>query len=459
MPSGPDPAVANPIRVAVIVPVWRQARYMASAVQSALDQEIGCGVGVVIVDDGCPERETQRIGQTLRDANPERVAYLPQPNRGVGAARNAGIRQGFARWPRVETVFPLDADNMLSPHALADLTARLEERPEAAWATPALEFFGGEDGEWLVPGPYLLYRQLIANQCDAGSLIRREVFAAGIEYDETIDLGFEDWELYLRATLAGFRGVQAGRCGFRYRRRPKSTLAEAPRRAPTLNPEIRQRHEGACTAEALVRREHAEAPRFALVRCDREDALLTAGCDLEPRRLGLSDFARSIAAAGGADPALGDHVPALTVLTTEATLDRLAAGGLLAATLFHLQTELRGRSAVGLRLGAGTALSALAVRASALPRLRNGALPEAEGLVVIDPGAPGEEPLPQPGTRMAASLLGAAAQTAGMPLPPTSQASFFEHLHIEERRTTFPLSASGPHRELDTLTIEEAELA
>jgi hypothetical protein len=149
------------------------------------------------------------------------------------------------------------------------------------------------------------------------------------------------------------------------------------------------------------------------------------------------------------------------VLTTAATLGRLEAGGLLAATLFGLQTELRDRSAVGLRVGAGTGagLSALAVRASALPHLHGGALPEAEAVVEAGPDAGGDAPLSEPGTRTAAALIGAAALTAGIPLPPTSQASFFEHLHIEERRTTFPLSGEGPHRELDTLTIRETEVA
>ena len=295
---GPPPT----IRIAAIVPAWRQPQYLAEAVQSALDQEIATGVGVVIVNDGCPDPSTDRIGQALRDAHPDRVAYLHQANRGLSAARNAGIRQAFARWPHVEAVFPLDADNVLSPHTLARLSALLKERPEAAWASPALEFFGAEQGEWQVPAPYLPYRQLFTNQSDAGSLIRRAVFEAGIEFDETMREGFEDWEFFLRATLSGFRGAQAGRCGFRYRRRTDSMVATALRRVKAIEAEIRRRHRSAYEPAALTRREHAEAPRFALVRCDREDVLLTASCDLKPRRQSLAAFARSIAAAGATSP-------------------------------------------------------------------------------------------------------------------------------------------------------------
>ena len=459
MPSGPDHELANPIRFAVIVPVWRQARYMASAVQSVLNQEIDCGVGVVIVNDGCPDPDTHRIGQALRDTRPDRVAYLYQPNRGLAAARNAGIRRAFARWPQVEAVFPLDADNVLSPHTLAKLSALLEGRPEAAWASPVLEFFGSEEGEWLVPGPYLLYRQLFANQCDAGSLVRREVFAAGIEYDETMRDGFEDWEFFLRATLAGLRGVQAGRCGFRYRRRPDSMVVAAMRRVAPLEAEIQRRHRKAYEPAALTRCEHVEAPRFALVRCDRGDVLLTSSCDLEPRQLSVADFARSMAAASVTESSPGDHIPPVTVLTTATTIDGLSASGLLPDALFRLQTGLGGgRAAVGLRIGAGSAAgpSALAVRASALARLAGGAVPEPAALLEVD--AVGD-PLPEAALRAAAATIGAAFPDNGTPLPPLSHASFLERRHIDELQTTFPLSGDGPHRKFDTIVPPAPEPA
>jgi GT2 family glycosyltransferase len=439
------PGPAPTIRLAAVVPAWNQPQHLAAAVRSALDQEIETGVGVVIVNDGCPDSETDRIGQTLRDAEPDRVAYLHQANAGLAAARNAGIRRAFARWPQVEAVFPLDADNRLSPHTLAQLAAILEEQPQAAWAYPALEFFGAEEGEWQVPGPYLPYRQLLSNQCDAGSLIRRTVFDAGIGYDETMRDGFEDWEFYLRATLAGFGGVPAGRCGFRYRRHPESMVAGALQRAELLEAEIRRRHENAYEPVALTRREHAEAPRFALVRCDREDVLLTASCDLEPRQLSLAEFARSLALAGAAAPSFYHHIPAVTVLTTAATVERLGADGLLAEVLFRLQFELRGREAVGLRTGPdtgpGTALAGIALRASALHHLSSGVPPEPEAVVEVGLEDRGE-PLPEAALTRASALIGLAAQRDGEPLAGISHTRFLEHRHLEQRRTTFPSSAA-----------------
>jgi Glycosyl transferase family 2 len=432
---GPPP----PVRIAVVIPAWRQGRYLAGAIESALAQELNDGVGVVVVNDGCPEPETDRIGQAFRDAHPDRVAYLRQPNGGVSAARNAGIRQAFARWPQVETVFPLDADNLLGPQTLAKLSSLLEKHPEAAWASPALELFGAEEGEWSLPGPYLPYRQLFMNQCDTGSLIRRAVFA-DVEYDESIRYGFEDWELFLRATLAGYRGFLAGPCGFRYRCRPESMLKGAQERADLLEAEIRRRHPSAFEPAGLRRQEHAEAPRFALVRCDRGDALLTASCDLEPRRLSITDFARMVAAAGVPTPTATGHVPAITLLTTADAIERLEAAGLLADTLFRIQAELRGRGVTGLRVGASpaTGLAGLAVRASALEHLAGGLLPQPETAVEVE--LQGEQPAelqPEVASRPAA-LIGAAARGEGWPLPALSNPSFLEYMHIEERRTTFP---------------------
>jgi glycosyltransferase involved in cell wall biosynthesis len=426
------PAPLPTARLAAVVPAWNQPQYLAAAVQSVLDQEIETGVGAVIVNDGCPDPETHRIGQALRDANPDRVLYMRQPNRGLSAARNAGIRRAFARWPQIEAIFPLDADNLLSPNTLARLSTVLAEHPEAGWATPALEFFGEEEGEWQVPGPYLPYRQLLSNQCDAGSLIRRTVFAAGIEFDETMRDGFEDWEFFLSATLAGFDGILAGRCGFRYRRRRDSMVAASLRRAKEIEAEIRRRHRDAYETAALIVREHAEAPRYALVRCDCGDVLLTAGADLEPRRLPLAEYARSIAL-----PSAG-HVPAITLFTTSAAIDQLDAEGLLPDVLLRLQGALRGRSTAGLPGGPPAAsLSGLAVRASALVKLAGGGTPR-EPETTVPLGAPAH-PLPERELRDAAALVGAAMVDRG-PLQENSHSRFLEHHHLDGTHATLSLS-------------------
>jgi hypothetical protein len=47
------------------------------------------------------------------------------------------------------------------------------------------------------------------------NLIRRSVFEAGIEFDETVPEELAEREFFLAAAQAGFHGVQAGHGGLR----------------------------------------------------------------------------------------------------------------------------------------------------------------------------------------------------------------------------------------------------
>ena len=170
---GPPPTV----RLAVVVPAWNQPQYLAGAVRSALDQEIETGRRRGHRQRRLP-RARRRTGSARRCATPTptasptctspTAASRPPATPASATRSRAGRRSRRSSRSMPTTCF--------RPHTLAKLAALLEEHPEVAWASPSLEFFGAEEGEWRVPGPYLPYRQLLMNQCDAGSLIRRSVF-------------------------------------------------------------------------------------------------------------------------------------------------------------------------------------------------------------------------------------------------------------------------------------------
>ena len=60
---------------------------------------------VIVVDDGSSEVETTTILRQVQEAG---YCVVPQPNRGSGAARNAGIRRA-----KGEFILPLGSDNRL----------------------------------------------------------------------------------------------------------------------------------------------------------------------------------------------------------------------------------------------------------------------------------------------------------------------------------------------------------
>lgn len=111
--------------VSVVVPAFRQASLVSACLDSIAAQTFRGGVEVLVVDDGCPEG----TGDVAR-AHALGPRVLRQDNRGVAAARNAGIRAARGRYLAF-----LDADDRWLPEKLELQIARL-----ARCEVPALCF-------------------------------------------------------------------------------------------------------------------------------------------------------------------------------------------------------------------------------------------------------------------------------------------------------------------------------
>jgi hypothetical protein len=442
----------NPL-IAVVVPAYKQPQFLAGAALSALDQRPPVATRVVVVNDGCPFPATHRIGTALAQAHPERVRYVRQPNAGLSAARNTGIAEALATWPDVDAIFPLDADNLLSPGTLPALWDVLERDPDVAWASPDQEIFGAINIVW-AHQPFSTYRQLFENQTDAGTLFRRSVFDSGLRYAEEMP-AFEDWLFVLEAALAGFTGVPAGRCGFRYRRREHSMLIDALRTPDVLTARIRARLPAAYATAELVRREHDEAPRFALLGAADDEARMLAATDLEPARSRADDYLATVRASRGGTTAGHAHVPPVTITGSAPLFEWLHATGLLPGVLLRAQLLLRERLAVAVRLipdpgpdvldvvlggaGGATPAHAIAVRTRDLARR-----PVEDDMrrVEIRAGA-----LHAPPRCDIVSLPAAAEPQRALGTDPTLS-SFCALQHIDKAQTALPWSGAGSGRSL-----------
>ncbi|MHA3914954.1 glycosyltransferase [Halovulum sp. GXIMD14793] len=251
-------------RIAVIVPTYRQGAFAAEAISSALTQDAAPPFVVVAVNDGCPQPETQAVldGLTLR--HPGRVFALHQPNRGLSGARNAGVAFARQRWPGLEAVFFLDSDNLLDPHALGLMAQLLETEPEADWFYPKFDMFGLPLAQH-TGGPFSVARLAEGNYCEAGSLVRCRVFEAGVRFDETMRHGYEDWEFWLQACAAGFRGHPIYEAFFRYRKRPGSMLAGAHQSDAVLRNVVKSRHRWLYDKDKVLRHALAEGPLINVI--------------------------------------------------------------------------------------------------------------------------------------------------------------------------------------------------
>jgi GT2 family glycosyltransferase len=189
------------VSVSLIIATFNHARFLPVALDSALAQTLA-GVEVIVVDDGSTD-DTPAVLSRYTD----RMRVIRQANRGLAAARNAGL--AVARGTYVSF---LDADDVVTPTKLAEQVALLEAAPTVGWTycdvlietvatgheMRASERFGyggrALDG-WLFPE--LIHGNFIPA---IAPLIRRTALDSAGGFDDRLT-ALEDWDLWLRLSL------------------------------------------------------------------------------------------------------------------------------------------------------------------------------------------------------------------------------------------------------------------
>jgi glycosyltransferase involved in cell wall biosynthesis len=224
--------------ISVVIPAFNARATVTSAIRSALGQSIR-DVEVVVVDDGSSD-DTAEVVRALREP---RVRLVQQHNRGLPAARNAGLESS-----RGAHIAFLDSDDLLLPRyvelALAAL-ARTERpgfaytdayvfdprsgqvRRRSAMARSRPPFPAPDD-----PGEFLA-RLLQANFVYVSTVVPRTVLRAVGGFDER-RTSSEDYELWLRILLHGFRAAWVPGRHALYRQHPGQMSADARTMASNL---------------------------------------------------------------------------------------------------------------------------------------------------------------------------------------------------------------------------------
>lgn len=211
--------------VSVVIPSYNRAHRLPTAIDSVLAQGWP-DVEIILVDDGSVD-DTHQVAAGYGD----RVRYVYQPNAGVGAARNTGMRHATR-----EFVAFLDSDDRWLPFKL-DLQLALFrvrtdvglvfsdfsiERSEGTmlsegaslWSGHKVDFpemtraevgrsMGQHGDAW--PGDVIecwagpMYRQLLDELpiLTSSVVVRRDLLDASTQYTERVAL-FEDWEFFAR---------------------------------------------------------------------------------------------------------------------------------------------------------------------------------------------------------------------------------------------------------------------
>jgi glycosyltransferase involved in cell wall biosynthesis len=323
-------------RLAVIVPIFRHSSLLIEAIESVLAQRYDQGLCLLLVNDGCSFHETEEVCVTFAMAYPQVIAYLRKANGGLSDARNCGISHVLEHLPSVEALYMLDADNLLQPDALARAMAALDSDPDVDWIYPNIDMFGLEQ-HWDYGGNYSLLVHSAMNICEAGSLIRRRVFASGVLFDTGFKMGWEDWDFFLSAARMGFRGKNIENFGFRYRKRPESMLAESNRDLPILSSAMQEKHKMLYRPRNLIALEQAEAPRYAIHVVDSGEILRCV--DPDARELERADLAIFEREFWNSLISRGRHrSPPFNIVLTSSIFDGLREAGLLHWVFWKLES-------------------------------------------------------------------------------------------------------------------------
>jgi GT2 family glycosyltransferase len=188
-------------RASIIIPVYNLRDFVGDAIESALAQTLPREqFEVIVVDDGSTDGSDDVIRRFLPHVRAQR-----QANRGLSAARNAGIHAA-----RGAFLAFLDADDRFLPEKLAASLAVFAARPELGLVYSGVRYIdargaalpprGGttQEGDLL---PALLLGNLIHPNA---VVVRREPVERAGGFDESLT-SLEDWDLWLRLSAAGLR--------------------------------------------------------------------------------------------------------------------------------------------------------------------------------------------------------------------------------------------------------------
>lgn len=127
---------SNQPLISVIVTCFNYGRYVAGAIQSALQQTYP-RVEVIVVNDGSTDDSLEVIGCFA-----DRVSIIDQPNGGSIAAYNRGFAASTG-----DVIVLLDADDRLEPDALASVAAVWHERvAKVQWDLAIIDAHGRDLG-------------------------------------------------------------------------------------------------------------------------------------------------------------------------------------------------------------------------------------------------------------------------------------------------------------------------
>ncbi len=182
-----------PISISVIIPTYNRWPIVRRSIDSAMAQTTKPDE-IIVIDDGSNDETVEGIRQNYSG----KVSLLTQTNRGVSAARNAGLTHATGNW-----IALLDSDDEWLPEKLQHQIAQIEKHTNCVLCHT--------DEIWIRNGVRVNAMNKhkksggdIYDQClplcaisPSSALIHKDVFASVGNFNESLP-ACEDYDLWLR---------------------------------------------------------------------------------------------------------------------------------------------------------------------------------------------------------------------------------------------------------------------
>ena len=208
-------------KVSVVIPYYNAGRYIDEAVDSILAQTYH-DYEIIIVNDGSTDPYSQEKLESYKHPS---ISVIHQENKKMSAARNTGIQAA-----KGEYILTLDADDRFSSTFLEKATAILDNSSQLGVVNCHHQTFGRyiKKVNW---GKSSLTVIMIRNTIVASALFRKRCWSEVDGYDESMTLGGEDWEFWIRVHAAGWHVHTIPEYLYHYRKRDNSMYTTMTRPA------------------------------------------------------------------------------------------------------------------------------------------------------------------------------------------------------------------------------------
>lgn len=204
-------------KVSILIPCYNAERWIAGAIQSALDQTYE-NKEIIVVDDGSTDGSLNVIEQFN-----EKIIYESGPNQGGNVARNRLLELSKGDWVQY-----LDADDYLLPTKIENQVSALNSETDILYSPSLLEFNEASTiTKKILPipephDPYVLLARWYLPQTGSPLWKKQAILdVGGWKVDQPV---CQEHELYLRLLIGGKKFTYFPKSESVYRQWSETTL-------------------------------------------------------------------------------------------------------------------------------------------------------------------------------------------------------------------------------------------